>query len=229
MTLHLGAGFRYANLCTGSLVAGDVIKTSLSMGTNLETYTDNTSQFVSVMLPWAKHIFDVDVEALFKTADFFLRGEYMYKSVLKQRDDAALYQDAVASGAPWNSLDAWRESNPLGTNEFMGAYVETGYKLFGNAYQYSNSDAVLKGLDGTSLEFVARYSYVGLNDIVEGGQPAPLSADGGNLHSATLGVNYAFNRFAQVMVHYTYNHLDREKYLHDHNFHSAQVRMLFQF
>ena len=109
------------------------------------------------------------------------------------------------------------------------------------------SEGLLKGLDGQALEIVARYSYVGLNDIVSGERyvlgrdqyypdgvladyPATsLSIGGGNMHSATLGVNYAFNKFAQFMVSYTYNMLDRDKYAYDENFHTIQARLMFQF
>ena len=147
----------------------------------------------------------------------------------------------------WGSLEAWQKGNPLGENSFHGAYIEAGYKIFGDPYQYSNSDALLKGLNGRALEVVARYSYTGLNDLVEGEKYIPgrdqyypngiladypatsLSVGGGNMHSATLGVNYSFNKFAQVMLSYTYNRLDRDKFQYDKNFHVLQARLMFQF
>ena len=106
---------------------------------------------------------------------------------------------------------------------------------------------MLKGLYGRALEVVARYSYTGLNDLVEGEKYVPgrdqyypngvlaaypatsLSIGGGNMHSATLGVNYSFNKFAQVMLSYTYNRLDRDKFQYDKNFHVLQARLMFQF
>ena len=203
--------------------------------------------FVSASMPWAKHVFDVNVEALYKTPNFFLRGEYLYKSVTKERDDQTLFENGLGSIDSWGTLESWRGGNPLGTNSFMGGYVEAGYKIFGNDYRYSNADGILKGLDGKSLEVVARYSYTGLNDLVDGeyysaardqyypegmlrDYPATSkSIGGGNLHSASIGLNYAFNKYAQVMLNYTYNHLDRDKFNHDKSFHTIQTRLLFQF
>ena len=247
ITLHVGAGFRFANICTGETVEGSVLKTNYHIGTSLETYVDNTDMFVSADMPWAKHIFDVSAEALFKTPDFFVRGEYMYKSVTKDRDDETLFENGLGSIDSWGTLESWRGGNPLGTNKFMGGYVEAGYKLFGNDYRYSNADGILKGLDGKALEIVARYSYTGLNDLVDGEYysaardqyyPNGMIADypatsksigGGNLHSASVGLNFAFNKYAQIMVNYTYNYLDRDKFGHDKNFHAVQTRLQFQF
>lgn len=246
-TFHVGATFRYANIATGEAQGGNVLKTSLDLGTSLETYTDPTTEFVSATLPWAKNVYDVGAEFLYKNDNFFARGEYMYKYVTKERDDEALFEANLGSIDSWTTLESWQAGNPLGANSFHGAYVEAGYKIFGNSYQYSNSDALLKGLDGRSLEVVARYSYVGLNDIRSGEKyvlgrdqyyPEGLLKDypatsksvgGGNMHSATLGVNYAFNKFAQVMLSYTYNRLDRDKYPSDKNFHVLQARLMFQF
>ena len=245
-TFHLGAAFRYANIATGT-VENNVLKTELDMGSSLETYVDATQDFLSAKLPWAKNVYDVGAEFLYKTDDFFARGEYMYKHVTKKRDDQALFEANLGSIDSWGSLESWQKGNPLGDNSFHGAYIEAGYKIFGDPYQYSNSDALLKGLNGRALEVVARYSYTGLNDLVEGEKYVPgrdqyypngvladypatsLSIGGGNMHSATLGVNYSFNKFAQVMLSYTYNRLDRDKFQYDKNFHVLQARLMFQF
>lgn len=245
-TFHVGAAFRYANIATG-VVENNVLKTELDLGSSLETYVDATQDFLSAKLPWAKNVFDVGAEFLYKTDNFFTRGEYMYKHVTKERDDQALFEANLGSIDSWGSLEAWQKGNPLGENSFHGAYIEAGYKIFGDPYQYSNSDALLKGLNGRALEVVARYSYTGLNDLVEGEKYIPgrdqyypngiladypatsLSVGGGNMHSATLGVNYSFNKFAQVMLSYTYNRLDRDKFQYDKNFHVLQARLMFQF
>ncbi len=245
-TLHVGATFRYAKISTGEVISGNVLKTSHSMGTALETYVDKF-QFVSATMPWADNIYNFSVEALYKTPDFFVRGEYLYKAVTKDRDDETLFFNGLGSIDSWGSLESWRGGNPLGTNNFMGGYIEAGYKIFGGDYRYSNEDGVLKGLNGKSLEVVARYSFTGLNDLVDGEYysaardqyyPNGVIADypatsksigGGNMHSATVGLNYAFNKFAQFMVSYTYNHLDRDKYVYDKNFHVLQGRLVFQF
>lgn len=245
-TFHVGASFRYANIATGE-VEKNVLKTNLNLGTPLETYVDPTTNFVSASLPWAKNVYDVGAEALYKNDNFFVRGEYMYKHVTKERDDQALFEANLGSIDSWGTLESWQKGNPLGANSFQGGYVEAGYKIFGNAYKYSDADGLLKGLDGKALEVVARYSYTGLNDVKEGekyvagrdqyyptGQlqdyPATSkSIGGGNLHAATIGLNYSFNRFAQVMLSYTYNHLDRDKFASDHNFNTVQARLMFMF
>ena len=246
-TLHIGAGFHFADICTGEVIQDNVLKTNYEFGTNLETYVDKTQQFMSASLPWAKHVIDVNVEALYKTPKFFIRGEYLYKAVTKDRDNYTLFVNGLGSIDSWGSVESWAGGNDLGTNSFMGGYVEAGYKFFGGDYRYSNADGVLKGLNGKSLELVARYSYTGLNDLVDGeyysaardqyypnglirDYPAvSRSVGGGDLHTVTVGLNYAFNKFAQVMVNYTYNHLDRDKYPMDKNFHGLQARLLFQF
>ena len=198
-------------------------------------------------MPWAKNVYDLGAELLYKNDNFFIRGEYMYKTVTKERDDQTLFEANLGSIDSWGTLESWQKGNPLGTNKFHGGYVEAGYKIFGNPYKYSNSEGLLKGFDGKSLEVVARYSYVGLNDIVEGERYVPgrdqyypngvladypatsLSIGGGNMHSATIGVNYSFNKFAQLLVSYTYNKLDRDKYVYDENFNTVQARLMFQF
>ena len=110
-----------------------------------------------------------------------------------------------------------------------------------------NAEALLKGWDGQSLELVARYSYLGLNDIKDGEFYLPgrdqyyptgevqdypaksTSIGGGNMHSVTVGANYSFNKYAQVLLEYTWNRLDRDKYQYDKNIHTLQARLLFSF
>ena len=55
------------------------------------------------------------------------------------------------------------------------------------------------------------------------------SVGGGRIISATLGVNYAFNKYAQVMLHYTYSNLDKDALPGDSNFHQVQARVQFTF
>ena len=44
-----------------------------------------------------------------------------------------------------------------------------------------------------------------------------------------VGVNYAFNKYAQVMLHYTYSNLDKDALPGDSNFHQVQARVQFTF
>ncbi len=244
-TLHVGATLRYANIATGELTDEGVLKTNLNVGSSLETYVDSDKSMLSASVPWAKHVYDMGAEFLFHNRDWFVRGEYLFKYVTKQRDDATLFS---VHEDEWESLEAWRTANPLDDNSFHGAYVEAGYKIFGGDYKYSNSDGVLKGLDGKSLEVVARYSYAGLNDLNDGeryssekgqyyavgseagdGSETSLSIGGGNLHLATVGVNYSFNKFAQVLLSYSFGRLCNDRYPESKNISVLQTRLMFQF
>ena len=177
----------------------------------------------------------------------FVRGEYMYKHVTKKRDSKTLFDASNNTIDTWGTLDAWIAANPLRANNFHGGYIEAGYMVFGNPYSYDKNEGVLRGLSGRSLEIVGRFNYTGLNDIVKGeyysagrNQYYPdgymadwpyksTSVGGGTVRSYTLGLNYSFNKFAQVMVDYTYHHLTKDFLPHDKNFHEVQARLQFVF
>lgn len=246
MTFHIGANARFSHLGGGE-VYNDVLKKTLTLGQTLETYVDDNEDFICAELPWANNVVNVGAEALFRTSDFFVRGEYLYKHVTKKRDSYSLFIDAQNNIDAWGSIDAWMAANPLRDNDFHGGYIEMGYKIFGPAYSYNNREGLLGGLKGQTLEVVARYNYTGLNDVVDGEYysvgrdqyyPAgyvedwPYSSSsvgGGNIHSVTVGANYSFNKFVSVMVDYTYSRIDRDKLPYDKNMHSVQGRLMFSF
>ncbi len=245
-TLHIGIGARYAHLSTGD-VYSETVQTGLNLSNSLETYVDADNQFVNANVPWASDVLNLNVEALYHNEKFFVRGEYTYKTIGKDRDDETLFKNQLGTLWSWGSLESWRNGNPLETTNFQGAYVEAGYKIFGNPYSYNRKEGILGGLNGKSLEIVARYSWTDLNDVVDGAYyfeaqdkyidngiladypVASTSIGGGELHSATIGVNYAFNKFVQLMVNYTYHNLNRDKYAYDKNFHAVQGRLVFSF
>ncbi len=245
-TLHIGLGARYAKLKTG-VVNSNTVQTSLTLSTPLETYVDADSQFVNAYVPWASDVANINVEALYRGQKFFVRGEYTYKIVGKDRDDETLFKNQLGTLWSWGSLESWKNGNPLETSHFQGAYVEAGFLVFGQPYSYNRKNALLGGLGGKSLEIVARYSWTDLNDVVEGAYyfeaqdkyidngiladypVASTSIGGGELHSVTVGANYAINKFVQVMVNYSYHNLNRDKYAYDKNFHSLQARVVFSF
>lgn len=245
-TFHFGIGARYARINSGVDYNGTV-QTSLTLSSSLETYVDANSSFLNAYVPWASDVFNVNVEALYHTKNFFIRGEYTWKNVGKERDDEALFKKQLGTLWSWASLESWKAGNPLESNQFQSAYVEAGYKIFGNPYTYNRKEALLGGLNGKSLEIVARYSWTDLNDVVDGAYyfeaqdkyidngilsdypVTSTSIGGGELHSATLGVNFAFNKFVQIMVDYTYHHLQRDKFAYDENFHCLQGRLVFSF
>ncbi|WP_302314799.1 porin, partial [uncultured Muribaculum sp.] len=242
---HIGAAFHYGHLNSGETV-DNVKKTVLILGTPMETAVDPT-EFVQAILPYANNVYNINAELMYVSPKFFARGEYMWKHVTKKRDDQTLFEANLGSIDSWGTLESWQAGNPLGSNSFNGAYVEAGYKIFGPDYKYNSAEGLLGGLSGRSLEIVARYSYTGLNDLVDGeyysagrdqyypngviaDYPATsLSVGGGNLHSFTIGANYSFNKFVQVMLEYNYNHLDRDKYMSDSNFNCIQGRLMFSF
>lgn len=249
-TFHIGASFRYGKIMTGSEYKEGlgVIQTQDKLGTAMETYVDKT-QFVTATLPWANNTINAGAELLYVNPKFFARGEYNFKSICKRRDNRKIFLSELRQNpnSSWMTQAAWEGANPLRTNQFHGGYVEAGYQILGNGYKYSNADGLVGGLNGRALEVVARYSYTGLNDIVDGELYVPgrdqyypggqikdypyksTSVGGGNMHAVTVGVNYAFNRFAQVMLDYTYSNLDRDFYVYDQDFHTVQARVMFTF
>ena len=123
-----------------------------------------------------------------------------------------------------------------------------GYKFFGNAYSYDKFNGVMNGLSGKSLEIVGRFNYTGLNDLTEGEYYSAgrdqyyaagflqdyqvigaTSVGGGEIYSTTIGLNYAFNKYAQVMLDYTWHRVNIDRLPHDKNVHAVQARVQFTF
>ncbi len=245
-TFHFGINARFSHL-SGGEVYKNTMKKTLHLGQSLETFVDDTEDFISTDLDWANNVLNLGAEFHYNNKNFFVRGEYLYKHVTKKRDTYSLFIDAQDNIDGWGSLEAWSAANPIRSNNFHGAYIEAGYKIFGPDYKYHNSDAVMGGLDGKALEVVARFNYTGLNDIndgeyysagrdqyypsgyVEDWPYASSSVGGGNVYSATVGLNYSFNKYVKVMADYTYSRLDRDKLVYDKNVHAVQGRVIFTF
>lgn len=245
-TFHVGVSGRYGHIGTGTLY-NNTLKRNLTLSSSLETYVDDTDEFLCADMPWASDAYNVGAEALYRNEKFFARGEFMFKYVTKDRDDQTLFEANLGSIDSWGSLASWQAGNPIGDNKYFGGYIEAGGLIFGGPYTYNRGDAILGGLAPKSLELVARYSYTGLNDIVDGeyyyqgrdqyypdGNIADWpstskSIGGGRLHAVTLGANYSVNKFVQLMLSYTYSNLQRDKYPEDKNFHEVQARLQFTF
>lgn len=245
-TLAIGGNVRFQHV-GGGVVEDNVLKKTVKLGQSMETFVDEDEQFVSCELPWAENVFDAGAEVLYHNQKMFVRGEYLYKHVTKKRDSKTLFDASNNNIDTWGTLDAWIAANPLRSNNFHGGYIEAGYMIFGNPYSYDKNEGVLRGLSGRSLEIVGRFNYTGLNDIVKGEYfsvardqyyPDGYMADwpykstsvgGGAVRSYTLGLNYSFNKFAQVMVDYTYHHLTKDFLPYDKNFHEVQARLQFVF
>lgn len=245
-TLAIGGNVRFQHV-GGGVTEDNVLKKTLKLGQSMETFVDEDEQFVSCELPWAENVFDAGAEVLYHNQKMFVRGEYLYKHVTKKRDSKTLFDASNNNIDTWGTLDAWVAANPLRSNNFHGGYIEAGYMIFGNPYSYDKNEGVLRGLSGRSLEIVGRFNYTGLNNIVKGeyfsvarNQYYPdgymadwpyksTSVGGGAVRSYTLGLNYSFNKFAQVMVDYTYHHLTKDFLPYDKNFHEVQARLQFVF
>lgn len=245
-TLAVGANVRYQHV-GGGITEKNVLKKTIKLGQTMETFVDENEAFVSASLPWAENVVDAGAEVLYHNQKFFARGEYLYKHVTKKRDSKTLFDATNNSIDTWGTLSAWEAANPLRANNFHGGYIEAGYMIFGNPYRYDSQNGTLKGLTGRSLEVVARFNYTGLNDIEKGeyfsagrNQYYPngkmedwpynsTSVGGGAVRSYTLGLNYSFNKFAQVMLDYTYHNLSKDFLPNDKNFHQVQARMQFVF
>ena len=245
-TLAIGGNVRFQHV-GGGVTEDNVLKKTVKLGQSMETFVDEDEQFVSCELPWAENVFDAGAEVLYHNQKMFVRGEYLYKHVTKKRDSKTLFDTSNNNIDTWGTLDAWIAANPLRSNNFHGGYIEAGYMIFGNPYSYDKNEGVLRGLSGRSLEIVGRFNYTGLNDIVKGeyfsvarNQYYPdgymadwpyksTSVGGGAVRSYTLGLNYSFNKFAQVMVDYTYHHLTKDFLPYDKNFHEVQARLQFVF
>ena len=106
----------------------------------------------------------------------------------------------------------------------------------------------MSGLDGKALEVVARFNYTGLNDLTDGEYysvgrnqyyaagymedwpgTGATSVGGGDIYSTTVGLNYSFNKYAQVMLNYTWHRLEKDFLPYDKNIHAVQARVQFTF
>ena len=243
---HVGLNARYAKINSGVDYQGTV-QTSVTLSTPFETYVDANSDMMNAYIPWASDVLNLGAEFMYVSPKFFARGEYIYKNIGKERDDETLFKNQLGTEWSWGSLESWQSGNPLANSQFHGAYVEAGYLIFGEPYRYNSKNAILGGMRGHSMEIVARYSYTGLNDIVKGAYyfeaqdkyiddgiladypVASTSIGGGELHAVTLGVNYSFNNYVQLLLDYSYNYYQRDKNPYDKNFHALQIRLIFSF
>ena len=207
-TFHVGATFRRAELRTG-VKYDDVLQTEQILGSSLETYVDPNQEYLRAEMPWAKYDYYTSGEMLYIRNKFFARGEYLYRYIKKERDDAKLFESQLGQDGALSTLEQWRKANPLSSDKFDGAYVEAGYKILGGNYVYSDADGVVKGSSVRTLEAVGRYSYLSLQDK--------------KMHSFSVGANYAFNKYAQLLLSYSYTKIGKDVV------NTVQTRLMFQF
>ena len=110
----------------------------------------------------------------FNIASMSFDPETIYQAIKKHVPQFEMIYDIdplkqrIADSWP-DSLDAWKAGNPIRSTKFDGGYVEAGYLIMGNRYTYNDEYGLLDGMnEKNSLEIVARYSIVNLNDINKG-------------------------------------------------------------
>ena len=247
---HIGVSARFAHLgggVTQTTKGSSVLKKSLILSQTMETYVDPDDSFVHANIPWANNVINLNAEGLLFGKNWFVRAEYLHKIVTKSRDSYKIFIAQQDNIDGWGDIDSWMAANPLRTNNFNGAYIEGGYKIFGPDYSYDRNEALLKGWAGQTLEIVGRVNYTNLNDITKGDyysvgrdqyypsgymEDWPYSSSsvgGGRIISTTVGINFAFNKFAAVMLDYTYHNLKRDFLPYDKNTHQIQGRVMFNF
>jgi phosphate-selective porin OprO/OprP len=246
-TVHVGVSARYAKMNTGA-ASNDVLMREQILESDMQTEVDPTTRFLHATLPWASGNLNLGVEALWRNDKFFVRGEYLHKTVYKTRDDKQLFENQLGGAWSWGSLESWQKGNPIRSSKFSGGYVELGYLLKGDRYTYDDANALLNGMnDKKSCEIDARFSHTNLNDINDGDifltgrqqfypngtvtdYPATsTSVGGGVLNAASIGVNYSLNQYVKLMGEYQYSNLDNVYFPLDKNFHTFQMKLLFSF
>ncbi len=246
-TLQLGFSARYQHFNGGEVYQDGVLKTNTHYAANMQTYVDETTQFLSCDLPWANNGFTITPELLVRTDRFFARGEFIWTKVWKKRPDQRMFESQLGGQQSWQTLPSWQSGNLLRPTIFNGGYVELGYLLCGNGYTYDQEYGLLKGMgDKNALELVARYTCTDLTDITDGDvflvgnnkfypngiikdYPYWSSIDGGTLHAVTLGLNFSFNEYVKIMGEYQYANLSNVYFPDDKNFHQLQLRVAFAF
>lgn len=152
----------------------------------------NILKLASVMFDDPNSQFRVGLEAYAQLNRLFLKGEYVTTTVYSH------------------------DNNPFRGD---GGYLEVSYVPIGELFSYDSSWGCLGKPSGRSLEVVARYNYLDLNDS---------SADvyGGSHHDFSVGVNYYITK--NIALKCSYNHLmplDNISFLGDDAISSMQFRL----
>ena len=79
--------------------------------------------------------------------------------------------------------------------------------------------------DALEAHYKTLVRYLDLDDVLLPDNMRSVSPllSGNRLHAATVGVNYAFNKYVKLLLSYTYSHLDTD------DFNTLQARLMFQF
>ncbi len=247
LILHVGGGisFRTAD-ANGFDGDDDDYNRNIDYQSSLETVVDNY-KFLNANVTHARKEIRYNAELLLAHKRFFIQSEYTGSYVERKRDNQKLFEDQLGGIWSHQTLEAWENwfGSTLGNRNFSGAYVQAGFLILGDGYNYSRYEAVNRpSKTKGSLELVARFSHTNLNAVdgtffngkfyesnkgpgVEGAN-FNYSIGGGIVNSYTVGLNYYVNKHARVMLNYGYSNINN-LYLEDTYAHSLQGRIQITF
>lgn len=171
-------------------------------------------------VPDVKQMYHLNVEGLFLSAHYFVRGEFFLKDLKRSN----------AVNRAFNGQDI--HSSMV---HYSGAYIEAGALLLGKPYAYDAKKASLGALGPKSLELVARVNYTNLYDASLYAQDDEAigwlepRSDGGGLLSYTCGLNYRYSKSMSFYADYTHNVLRQASYLGYESSNYILIRCLFRF
>lgn len=99
-----------------------------------------------------------------------------------------------------------------------GGYVQAGYMILGAKHNYNPQTGMIGNPAPQSLEILARYDQVSLND---------RNIRGGGLSDISLGMNYFINKFVVARINYIYVMPDRSALTDRKDFNIFQARVQF--
>jgi len=136
--------------------------------------------------------------------------------------------EILASYGPVFFLGEYYHSNvkrksALPTYKASGCYAMIGFLAIGDNYSYNQTDARMRLPKPGSLELLARYDYVDLDDSNTG-------IYGGRMSDWSLGVNYYINKLVSVKANYSYIKLgNRSVVAPGETVHALQARVMVLF
>lgn len=253
--IHAGGSvnFRVPN-ANGIKNGSDKYNRSLTLSSNLESNIDNTP-FLQANLNNVKSTFKYGLELMANYRNVYVKGEYIHTHVNRERDWDYDFNNSLGTfmGSMFPTIESYKammgEDTPA---NFQGFSVEAGVIAIGGDYSYNRVDALMRRPGGKTLEFVARFNYTSLNDVIPGSiysvgmmgdgfYTSPLhqsfgikngSVAGGAVHTYTLGVNYYITKSLIARVDYSYSRFNNQyslAYKMDRNLHSLMARVAYEF
>lgn len=169
---HIGASgtFRKAD-ANGYDEDGKESARTISYAASLGSTAIEKGKPVNATISDADYQAKYNVELLGSYGPLFLVAEYYHTNVERK-----------------NSMPAFKGS---------GAYAQVGFLAIGDNYSYNDIDARLKAPKPKSLELVARYDYLDLND-------GHAQIYGGTMSTWAFAVNYYINKHVIAKVNYSH-------------------------